>query len=68
MKSSRDKYKAQGYADAGDKATWAELYNKYRDMGGNHFREYVNAWKEEVEHLPLEKKQVKTVKRTRTSK
>lgn len=42
MKSMRDRYKAQGFADAGDKATWNELYDNYKQMGGNHFKEYVD--------------------------
>lgn len=68
MKSLRDKYKGQGFADAGDKATWAELYSEYRDMGGNHFKEYVDAWKNEVETLPLQKKNsTSTPKRKVTS-
>lgn len=56
MKSMRDKYKVQGYADVGDKATWEELYNSYRAMGGNHFKEYVDQWREEVKDLPSELK------------
>ena len=43
LKSLRDKYVAQGFADVGDKATWEELYNNYRSMGGNHFKEYVDS-------------------------
>lgn len=59
MKILRDQYKNQGYADSGDKATWNELYDDYKDMGGNHFKEYVNIWKEEVNSLPLEKEENK---------
>lgn len=54
MKNMRDKCKKQGYADVGDKATFIELYNHYAKMGGNHFIEYVDTWKTEVENLPLE--------------
>jgi len=32
-----------------------ELYNTYKSLGGNHFKEYVNAWKQELEDLPLQK-------------
>lgn len=67
MKTLRDQYKNQGYADLGDKATWNELYDDYKDMGGNHFKEYVNIWKEEVNSLPLEKSAAKK-KRTPTKK
>ena len=42
MKSLRDRVKKQGYADIGDKATFVEIYNKYKDLGGNHFIEYVD--------------------------
>lgn len=54
MKQLRDKYRAQGYADTGDRATWKELYNDYASLGGNNFKEYVNSWKEDVESLPKE--------------
>lgn len=56
MKTLRDKYLKQGFADAGDKATWNELYENYKDMGGNHFKEYVNQWKSEIENLPYDRK------------
>lgn len=52
LKSLRDKYVAQGFADVGDKATWEELYNNYRSMGGNHFKEYVDSWRADVKNLP----------------
>lgn len=54
MKTLRDQYKEQGFADVGDKATWKELYDHYKKMGGNHFKDYVDQWKLEVEKLPLE--------------
>lgn len=54
MKTLKDRFKKQGFADTGDKAMWNELYDKYKHMGGNHFKEYVNKWKEEVEKLPEE--------------
>jgi len=56
MKTLRDKYVDRGYADAGDKASWEELYNRYAHMGGNHFREYVDQWKYDIQHLPSEQK------------
>ena len=52
LKSLRDKYVAQGFADVGDKATWEELYNNYKSMGGNHFKEYVDSWRIDVKNLP----------------
>ena len=52
MKQLRDKYLKQGFADVGDVATWNELYNNYSALGGNHFKEYVDQWKEEVNSLP----------------
>ena len=51
MKQLRDKYLKQGFADVGDVATWNELYNNYGALGGNHFKEYVDQWKEEVDSL-----------------
>lgn len=52
MKKSLDYCKRQGYAGASDRANWHELYNTYGKLGGNHFKEYVDAWKEELEKLP----------------
>ena len=52
MKTLRDRYIQQGYADTGDKGTWNELYEDYAEMGGNHFKQWVDIWKEEVNSLP----------------
>lgn len=59
MKQLRDKYRAQGYVDTGDRATWKELYNDYASLGGNNFKEYVDSWKEDIESLPKEPSQNK---------
>jgi len=55
MKNATDKYKERGYASAGDRANWNELYITYDRLGGNHFREYVDGWKEEISNLPFKK-------------
>ena len=59
MKKALDWYKDKGYATSNDKASWMELYNTYARLGGNHFREYVDGWKQEVRDLPTEKKKTK---------
>lgn len=59
-------YKKQGWADTHQKATWNELYNNYKDLGGNHFAEYVDAYKESIENLPTE--HIKVEKKTATKK
>ena len=56
MKSKRDEFCSQGYVESTDKSNWIELYNRYRDMGGNHFAEYVDGWKQDVENLPVKNK------------
>ena len=48
MKTSLDMCRKQHYATATDKANWNELYNAYTELGGNHFKEYVDQWKEEM--------------------
>lgn len=48
----RDRFRDQGFATPNDKAAWNQLYNDYADMGGNHFREYVDQWRDEVNNLP----------------
>jgi len=52
MKAIKDECKHEGYASTSTKANWRELYNTYKSLGGNHFKEYVDAWKEELEELP----------------
>ena len=56
MKSKRDEFCSQGYVESSDKSNWIELYNRYRDMGGNHFAEYVDGWKQDIENLPVKSK------------
>lgn len=56
MKSKRDEFCSQGYVESSDKSNWIELYNRYRDMGGNHFAEYVDGWKQDIENLPVKNK------------
>ena len=55
MKEKRDIYCTREWASASDKANWSELYNSYRQLGGNHFKEYVDSWKNEIEQLPNKK-------------
>lgn len=54
MKSLLNTYRKQGWASSSDKGNWFELYNTYKDMGGNHFREYVDQWRQEMTSLPSE--------------
>ena len=56
MKKSLDYCKKQGYVSRSDKINWNELYSTYGELGGNHFKEFVNGWKEELEDLPVEEK------------
>ena len=56
MKSKRDEFCSQGYVESSDKSNWIELYNRYRDMGGNHCAEYVDGWKQDIENLPVKNK------------
>ena len=59
MKESLDSLNDKGFASSSDVANWKELYNVYKELGGNHFIEYVDAWKKEVEDLPPKKKSKK---------
>ena len=52
MKKLLDSGRKQEYASTSDKANWHELYTTYKSLGGNHFKEYVNAWKKEFDELP----------------
>lgn len=60
MKSSLNAYRTQGWASSSDKANWFELYNTYKNMGGNHFKEYVDQWKQEIENIQSEEEFKKT--------
>lgn len=53
MKQILDDCRDAGFAPTSTKANWTELYNTYRSLGGNHFKEYVDAWKHEMETLPV---------------
>lgn len=48
-------YRHNGYADKHEKATWNEIYDQYRKEGGNYFKVYVDAWKDEVNSMPEKK-------------
>lgn len=52
MNELYDFYTKRGYCDIHEKSTWNELYNEYKNLGGNHFDEYVNGWKSGIEKLP----------------
>lgn len=64
MKSILDACRNDGYASTSTKGNWHELYNTYKGLGGNHFKEYVDAWKEELDELPA----VPPVKKSRKQK
>lgn len=52
MKAILDDCRDAGYATTSTKGNWHELYKTYAGLGGNHFREYVDAWKHELDELP----------------
>ena len=56
MQCSLEYCKRRGYTTSTDIANWHELYNTYKKMGGNHFREYVDCWKKEMESLPIKER------------
>ena len=54
LKQARDHLLAKGIVSASEVASWHELYNTYQECGGNHFKEYVDAWKADIDGLPRE--------------
>ena len=52
MKNSLDSCRRQHYTRASDRANFNELYSAYKESGGNHFKEYVDQWKIEMESFP----------------
>lgn len=59
MKCSLEYCKRQGFKTSADWSNWKELYNSYKELGGNHFKEYVNSWHEEMSNLPTHDKDKK---------
>lgn len=54
MRCSLNYCNKQGYKTFDDVRIWNELFNEYTDLGGNHFKEYVNSWKQQMDALPME--------------
>lgn len=54
MKSALNDCRKKHFATSSDKANWHDLYNSYATLGGNHFREYVDQWKTEIDNMPTE--------------
>ena len=61
MKAELNDCKQKGFATSSEKANWNQLYADYVELGGNHFKEYVDQWKLEIEKLPTEKRTRKTL-------
>lgn len=55
MMELHDLYVKRGYCDSHEKSTWMELYKNYEKLGGNHFKEYVDIYKNDITKLPNEK-------------
>lgn len=62
MMELHDTYIKRGYCNSHEKATWDELYKRYKALGGNHFLEYVDEYKKDIDKLPDAPKQAKTKK------
>lgn len=62
MKDHRDRYLDRGFATVSEKAAFNDLYDDYKGLGGNHFKNYVDGWKHDVDVLPNEKQKRKTSK------
>ena len=65
MKDKKDQLVDRGWATSSDVASWNDLYQSYKKLGGNHFKEYVDQWKHEVESLPFEKVKLTRVKKAK---
>lgn len=68
MQCSLNYCKKQGYRSTSDYANWMELLNAYKELGGNHFKEYVNSWKQDMEDLPTKEQHIADKARTQTKK
>ena len=56
MNRIKTELEERGYATDSEKGNWKQLYTTYGDLGGNHFKEYVDEWKTSIEKLPPAKK------------
>lgn len=54
MEQSHDRFIRKKYITSSELANWRHLYKTYEASGGNHFKEYVEEWKNDVENLPRE--------------
>lgn len=52
MKYALDECRIKGFATTADKANFNEIYSAYAHLGGNHFKEYVDQWKLEMNSFP----------------
>lgn len=68
MQCSLNYCKKQGYRSTSDYANWVELLNAYKELGGNHFKEYVNSWKQDMEDLPTKEQYLAEKARTQTKR
>lgn len=68
MQCSLNYCKKQGYRSTSDYANWMEILNAYKELGGNHFKEYVNSWKQDMEDLPTKEQYLAEKARTKTKK
>lgn len=68
MQCSLNYCKKQGYHSTSDYANWMELLSAYRELGGNHFKEYVNSWKQDMEDLPTKEQYAADKGRAQTKK
>ena len=62
MKAILDECRDKGWASPSTKANWHELYKTYGELGGNHFKEYVDQWREALDALPIEPKKTTSTK------
>lgn len=68
MQCSLNYCKKQGYRSTSDYANWMEILNAYKELGGNHFKEYVNSWKQDMEDLPTKEQYLAEKARTQTKR
>lgn len=61
MKAMLDRCVDKGYATVSEKASWNDLFEDYKGLGGNHFNAYVDQWREQMNNLPTERQSQKHI-------
>lgn len=53
LKIKRDMYISKGFVTPTEKSLWKEELEEYRNLGGNHWKQFMSTWEEQVNNLEV---------------